>query len=202
MIHLDAPAELVVYLGATGSGKTTAIRQRLKREKPARLLVFDPKGQFTTGTTEVREISALLDAARSARFAVSFRPRIDNPKLLREQFDGFCRVAYAAGKCTLVAEELALFQGRYPGGWTQAVLLGRDRGLRILGTSQRPAGLGRDFFGNCSVIRCGRLNEADDVSRAAKVLRVDAAQILALPPLHYLERDLNTGTLTAGRLKL
>jgi hypothetical protein len=60
------------------------------------------------------------------------------------------------------------------------VLRGRKRGLKIIGTSQRPASIDKDFLSNATLIRCGALGYPNDRVAVAAVMGADPAQIAAL----------------------
>ena len=69
-------------------------------------------------------------------------------------------------------------------------LLGRHRPhlLTIIGTSQRPAQVDKDFLGNADVIHCGRLVAKGDSQAAAEVLGVDRRELMQMADLHWIER--------------
>ena len=79
-------------------------------------------------------------------------------------------------------------------------MTGRHKGLRLYGLSQRPASIDKDFLGNCTRVRTGRLAYPEDVKAVSKAMGGHAADIQALTPLHWLEKDMTTGKLTAGVL--
>lgn len=198
-------ASISAVFGAPGSGKSARIKQRLAREKPARLMIWDPQseyGAFGQPAPDLQAVFAALKAAgRRGRFAIAYTPR-GSLSAWRNQFDVFCKLAYAAGTCWLVADELAdvTEPGWAPDGWSIATRKGRHQGLTIIGASQRPASVDKDFFGTATSISSGRLNFDGDVKVLANVLRVPAERIVSLQPLQYLERDMQTGLLTEGRV--
>ena len=78
-------------------------------------------------------------------------------------------------------------------------LKGRHKGLTVYGNSQRPASIDKNFFGNATIIRTGRLNFAADVKVLANVLQVQALEVQSLQPLEYIERDMGTGAISRGK---
>lgn len=108
----------------------------------------------------------------------------------------------AAGNLSLVIEELRFVTtpSRAPLGWAQVCLTGRHRGLKVFGISQRPASIDKDFLGNCTAIRTGRLAYPEDVKAVCKVMGVPSSKVEALRPLEWLEKDMASGKLTAGVL--
>lgn len=198
-------ARIEAVFGAPGSGKSARVKQCLAREKPSRLLIWDPLaeyGEFGRPVPDLAAVLALLKGAgRRGKFSLCYTPR-GGLAAWRKQFDAFCKLAYAAGGAWLVVDELAdvTEPGWAPDGWSMATRKGRHQGMTIIGASQRPASVDKDFFGTATTISTGRLNFDGDVRVLANVLRVPAERIVALPPLQYLERDMQTGQLTEGVL--
>lgn len=198
-------ANILGYIGASGSGKSASLKAGLRAAGHARSLIWDPQDEYSmlaahaTGT--MAELLRLVQAAGKGGFSIRFLPSADL-KVAAKQFDAFCRIAYAAGHCAVVAEELAFVTtaSHAPPGWSQLNLKGRHRGVTVYGTTQRPAKVDKDFFGNCTRIRCGRLNFANDQKVMADVLGVTVADIGALLPLQYFEKDMGTGQVLYGEV--
>ncbi len=203
------PARIVAVMGASGSGKSAAIKQHLARRRPPRLLIWDPLreyagfGVMVTSVTQALSVMSTRQGKPRQRFALAFMPNPRARGSWPQAFSFFCRLALLAGDCTLVVEELALVTQphRAPEGWSEACLTGRHRGLEIIAASQRPASVDKDFFSNASRVRTGRLNYAEDVRTMAQVLDVAPDEIRALRPLEWIERDMQTGEITRGRLE-
>ncbi len=77
-------------------------------------------------------------------------------------------------------------------------MTGRHRGLRVIGASQRPASIDKDFLGNCTTIHTGRLAYHEDVRAVAKAMGGDEAGIAALKPLEWIEKNMQTGQISRG----
>lgn|SRR5574340_710014 len=200
-------ADITAYIGASGSGKSAAMKQRIAAAKPSRLMVWDPQGEYAP-LFRVRPIKAMKDVhaalmrAGTGPALLVFDPAPD-PKVMVDQFDAFCTLAYAAGGgMWLLAEELSdvTTAGWAPGGWSMVSRKGRHKGMTVLGATQRPAAVDKHFFGNASRVRCGRLNYDADVRTMGNVLRVPHEDIGNLQPLEYIERDMKTGVTTRGKL--
>lgn len=195
-------AAIMAVLGASGSGKSTFIKREIR--KPAvkrRLLIWDPMREYGAHGRTVTTAGELVEAIGAEKFAIVFQPSGD-PKLRVRQFDLVCRAALAAGRLTLVVEELRFVTtpSRAPLGWAQVCLTGRHAGLTVYGASQRPASIDKDFLGNCTRIRTGRLAYPADEKAVAAAARVDVSEI-PTAPLEFLEIDLTTGAKTLGKLK-
>lgn len=199
-------ASIVAVMGASGSGKSTYIKQTLAKAKPARLLVWDPMAEYAhlgqVAPSLSHLVQALAAAGRKGRFAWVFQPAPDE-KTRARQFNVFCGVAMAAGNLTLVVEELRFVTtpSRAPVGWAQVTMTGRHKGLRVLGASQRPASIDKDFLGNATLIRTGRLAYPEDVRAVSKAMQVPEARIAELKPLEWIEKNMQTGKVAAGKIR-
>lgn len=195
---------MVPVLGATGSGKSTYLRRLLTAKPPARLLVWNPMQDKTPypGTVLTR-LEDLHQAIQERRFSVVFVPAWGDFKLMRRQFDLFCELALAAENLTFIAEEIKHVTTPVwaPPHWRRITGDGRQYGLRVFCTSQRPAQIDKDCLSNATLIRTGRFAWPDDVQTVARYMRVPEAEIDALKPLDFIEVNLETGQKLAGRLK-
>lgn len=190
-------AHIMAVMGASGSGKSTFIKREISRGHP-RLLIWDMLGEYDGAVCA--KVAEVLSAIREKKFRVVFRPSND-PKVRAQQFDLVCRAALAAGNLSFVVEELRFVTtpSRAPLGWAQVCLTGRHKGLKVYGLSQRPASIDKDFLGNCTQIRTGRLAYAADVKAVAAAVG-NADKIQALKPLEWIECDMTTGKISSGKL--
>lgn len=193
-------------IGASGSGKSLFVKSALLKPKAARsrLIVWDYMREYGELTEhQVDAIPALVDLVKAKRFAVAFQPSFDARQRAR-QFDHFCRVGYALGDCTMVVEELAFvtMPSFAPPAWSMVTCTGRHKGLTVIGCSQRPAQIDKNFLGNCSTVHCGRLNDVNDVRVMARVLGVEEGELRQLAPLSYVERDMATGAIRRAAMKI
>lgn len=201
---VENQASIVAILGGSGSGKSTSLKHLIKTSKPPRLLVWDfmrEYGEF--GQVFIGEILPLVhqvEAKHHGKFACVFQPK-GNKKQIAAQFDIFCQLAYEAGDCVVVVEELkhVTSPSYAPQPWALISTTGRHKGLRVIGTSQRPASIDKDFLGNCTHIRAGRFAYPEDGKIVASAMRIRADEI-PNAPLEYIERDMQTGDLSRGRI--
>lgn len=192
-------ADIVGVIGATGSGKSLWTKQRLARLKPPRLVVWDFNREYAppgAGCTMPTAIAAM----QRPRFKVHFHPTIENPKVMAAEFDLICRAALLAGNCMLVVEELSQVTKpmNAPPGWRRVVFTGRHHGLSVIGTSQRPASIDKDFLGSCSLLHVGQQSYKGDVDTMAGWLMVDREEVQQLKPLQWIEREKKTATVRRG----
>lgn len=193
------------FIGASGSGKSQAIKEWLRKHRPARLLIWDRMREYGPHGLVVASLTAAYEATRGqkgplARFAIVYQPPGAGRTATEAAFSAYCKLALSLPGSALVAEELAFVTtaSRAPAGWREVTLTGRHEGLKVLGASQRPASIDKDFFGNCTALRCGRLNYARDVRTMADVLAVQPRDITNLQPLQFIERDMRSGATRRG----
>ncbi|EON15332.1 helicase HerA domain-containing protein [Pandoraea sp. SD6-2] len=200
---VTATAHVEAVLGSTGSGKSSYVKGILEKKPPKRLIVFDPEGEwgaFGTVTRRVGDVLAAFQAAgATGSCRVVFEPSPD-PATAVKQFDAVCRIAFAAERLTFVVDELksVTSPSRSPVGWGMLTGRGRKRGIVIYGLSQRPASIDKDFLGNASAVRSGRLSYPKDQKAVADVLGVPVAEIGALPDYAWIRREGSTGKITRG----
>ncbi len=194
-------AVIVAVMGASGSGKSTFIKQQIRKGRPDRLIVFDPMGEYGEFGTSVNTLQSVAETVKGKKFSLAFRP--DAGKAM-QQFDLLCKLAYTAGDCWLVVDELAIVTkpGWAPPGWADCSMRGRHKGMTVIGASQRPASIDKHFFGNASLVRTGRLNFSADIRTLANVLHVEGADIGQLKPLEFIQRDMQTGQIQRGLVKI
>jgi hypothetical protein len=196
-------ASLVALLGATGSGKSSAIRAAVADAEP-RLMVWDYKREYRRLGHVCETRQAFYDRAVAAwrgSFRLVFCPSFD-VEAGRREFDWFCQLAYWLGDVLLVADELhrVMTASWSPMGWNLAVTLGRARGVRIIAASQRPAEIAKDFWDAATVVRTGRLNGEASARAVAGVLLVHWREVVALPPLHWIQRSIYRPAIIRGRV--
>lgn len=200
---------VVAVLGVTGSGKSTWIKRRFLYPPPERLLVWDysPVDEYAAHANIAPKLGDLIRAAytchrRGLTFQLVFKPSVKSREFLEREFSVICNLAMELGNLTLLVEELKYVTQphRAPDAWARVVMTGRKVGLTVIGTSQRPAHIDKDFLGNATVIHTGRLMYPEDISATAKAMCCDQARIRALNMLDWLEsderRELTSGSLT------
>lgn len=208
------PASIVGVFGASGSGKSSYVKQCLAAAMSP-LIVFDPGHEYaaTAGAVlacdDEPRFHDRVNATENLRLA--FRPSHD-AALRARQFGRFCLVglaiARARGRCLVVADELHLMTdaGNAPAGWNELVMTGRKCGVSIIAASIRPAAINKDFWTNCTLVRTGRLLFADDQKTVARALGVNPEELAQLksppgaPGCDFIERDMLTGETRRGRL--
>lgn len=193
-------ASIVAVFGASGSGKSAWIKRQMAKSR--RTVIWDAMAEYGAHGVVVKELARMAETmVKEKQFSIVFQPVTDTAKRA-QQFDLFCRLALAAGNLLLVVEELRFVTtpSRAPVGWAQCCLTGRHKGLKIIGASQRPASIDKDFLGNATIIHCGRLVYPEDARAIIKAGGIPEAELASLKPLDWVEKDMTTGKLTRGRL--
>lgn len=199
-----AKAHIEAVLGGSGTGKSSYVKGLMESRMPPRLMVFDPDGEWGACGAVTTRLQDVLDAFRAAGekgpCRMVFVPSPDPASAVR-QFDTFCRIAFHAERLTFIVDELksVTTPSRSPVGWGMLTGRGRKRGIVMYGLSQRPASIDKDFLGNCTHVRTGRLTYAEDQKAVARVLGVTPEEIAALPDLAWIRRDMATGQLTRSK---
>jgi DNA helicase HerA-like ATPase len=203
---MKQPAFFAAVIGATGSGKTTWIRQQIAKKKPRRLIVWDPKpksdyagaGQAFSDLAELAD--AMLKAGARGELRAIFRPG-QAMSAYKTQFDRLCRLVYAWKNCTFIAEELAhtTKSGWSPDGWLAVVTLGRSENLSVYGATQRPALVDKTFLSAATLIHCGRLGTRSDRVTMADMLDCSPDDLVKLTPGEWIERR-DTGETSRGNV--
>lgn len=202
-----AKADINGIIGASGSGKTSFVMNEIKRRRPRRLLVWDTKGEFAregygqavTNTAEV--IKVIKAAGAKGAFKICYRPRGDSADM-KKQFNLICLAAFYAKDVFYVAEELSdvTSASHAVDGWRKVTTQGRTEGVIIFGLSQSPAQIDKNFFGNCSRVRTGRLNFDSHIKAMANCMSCGHDDIRNLLAGQYIERDMNTGQVKRGKV--
>lgn len=197
-------AEIIAVIGATGSGKGVYIKNYALTKADRRLLLWDYMREYKPyADVNTEQLGMALATLRNAEFKTAFHPSFDD-KTRAKQFDLFCKAAVHAGDVRLVVEELSFVTSPSfaPAGWKMVSSVGRHRGLRVIGASQRPAQVDKAFWSNCTEIHCGFLNYEEDQKTMAKVLGVSLADIQALQPLEYIHKNVRTKEIKTGVVKV
>ena len=214
MSVLNRP-KIEAYIGASGSGKGVSINRRLAELKPARLLVWDPRGEYDKHARAVTSLAALVAAFRKAgRGPIRVRYVHDGATDMADAFGLVCQVAFVAGDLVFLAEELSdtTTASHAPAAWRRVITQGRHQGLHVIGAAQRPALIDKTFLGNATYIRCFTLRYREDRAAMSRALDVPESRVAALQTveddaagsvlIQYVERDFRAGLLRDGSIKL
>lgn len=198
------------YVGASGSGKGVSINARLAELKPPRLLIWDPRGEYAKHARAVSLQTAVATVAASNGGLFRLRVVHDGKTPPADAFGLLCKLAFTAGDCMLLAEELSdvTTASHAPPAWRQVITQGRHQGLHVLGAAQRPALIDKTFLGNCTYIRCFTLRYSDDRMAMSKALDVPLADVTELATIerpgstviNYIEKDFRSRLLNKSQI--
>ncbi|KWF26607.1 hypothetical protein [Burkholderia pseudomultivorans] len=196
-------ARIIAVIGASGNGKGVYVKERLRRWRGP-ILVWSPLERTddyagVIGGKRVESVAELVAAIKRGETRVVLVPGGD-AKAVKTTFDRFCRVAWELRGWCVVVEELSrvTMASWAPPAWKNLSTAGRHQGLEIIGTSQRPAQIDKDFLGNCSEIRCYGLVYPDDAKAMGGAMRIPPDELLDLPQFHYRHRDVRAKTNVSG----
>jgi len=176
-------ADIIALFGGSGSGKSFLARNITKHDK--RLLVFDVMGEYGDHAKAVHSMGAMVKGMQKKSFRLAFQPRFAT---LQYDFAAFCRIAYVETNLRMLVEELNTVTeaNRAPPDWRNITSRGRHKGLHIIGISQRPAGVDKDFIANATKGAAGRLRYEADQRALMPVLGRDALKLGQIPPRKFL----------------
>ena len=209
-------ADIHAVIGASGTGKSSYIKGELLRSY-SRLLVWSPLEKtdnyagFCQGVVVTGKISELVAQVKAGAKAIVYVPTGKDSEV-KTQFDRFCRIVWELEGATVLVEELSrvTMASWSPPAWKNLSTAGRHQGLTIIGTSQRPATIDKDFLGNCTEIRCYRVNYDNDAKVMADSLGLQTEyepgaggksvavkplqQIRTLPNFHFIHKNPDLST--------
>lgn len=192
-------AALNVFVGASGSGKSHAIKQALTESRPVRLLICDPDGEYDKHGARARTLAQVVALTAAPNFAITFTPS-DDSKIGTDQFAFLCTLAWNIANdqgrpLTFTVDELAEYvtASQAPMSWRRLVKRGRKYGVTVYAGSQRPAEIDKTIWSNASMIRAGRLNNPPDQMTVARALNVKVEDLTKLTGHAWISLDRNTG---------
>lgn len=199
-------ANIIAVLGASESGKSASVKLVLDKKPFPRLLIWDMMKEYGKYAQSVSDLNQVIDimgkAGKNGPFQIAFNCEVEDKKKRQQQFHTFCGLANAAGSVACVVDELRFVTTPQfaPDRWSMITCTGRHAAMTVIGNSQRPAQIDKDFLANCTVIRTFRLGYPDDRMAVAKAMNISPDEIMALQQFEYLEYELKTHTLTRGFL--
>lgn len=181
---------VIAALGGRGSGKSAWVKQLPAVAQARRLLVWDYMHEYGQVAQPVGSLSDVIRSMAAQDWRIAYQVKHGTEE---KAFDLVCKAVKTAKKCTLIAEELAFVTqpNKAPPAWRELCLIGRHAThaqATLIGISQRPASIDKDFLACCDVIHCGRLLYEPDAKAVAPFIGCDWKELTRLPDLHYIER--------------
>jgi hypothetical protein len=208
---MSIDARIIGVIGASMQGKGLFIKHELlavdfRSHNP--IIVWSPyehRDHYAEliGAEKVDSFVGFDNALRRGKQRIVFVPS-NNEDRQKEQFEQFCVVVWEVKGALLIVEELSLVTqaGWAPLPWKKISTGGRGELAAIVATSQRPQGMDKDFLGNCTEIRCYRVNSQGAVKAMSDAMFVEKPVIAGLPQFHYIHRDVNRGINVPGVAKI
>ena len=187
--------------GKRGSGKSSFLKQYARGF--GRVLVWDPKNEYgqALGVDPIRspiELAARIDEPRLVYVPPRGLPR----KKLLPVFDFVCEcVAARRHRSLFLVDELQGVSSSWGGSgwWDFLEREGRHDGVELAAAAQRPVMIDGQVIANATRIVVFRLGHSRDRRLIADELDIDADR-LRIPPLDFLDFDVESETLKPGRL--
>ena len=186
-------------------GKGVWLKQVLRAERPARLLIWDTNDEYDGIATRVGSLGSLVQAIALPSFSLRYVPRARKDKDLRAEFEAWCTIVYHAVGASIVVEELAdvTTPGWAPPAWRKLNTRGRHhQGLTIYFMSQSPAWIDKASLGNATHMHVGYLGEPAHRKAAAAHMACSPEDINALQQFEFIEYVKATKERTAGRVSI
>lgn len=191
-----------VVIGASGSGKSSYIKQHHDVVTARRIMIWDPDGEYRA--PHVNTVPQLLRVCNKAGFGPLKVAIACNPSTA--EFEQFCAIAFRMGHAraplVVITEELADVAniGKASPQWGQLIRKGRKYGIQLFVASQRPQEIDKTVFSQCGTHWCGQLREERTRKYMADTIGVSVAAIAALKPLDYYLKSSNDDA-TKHRIK-
>lgn len=192
-------AEHMYFCGNSGTGKSSKIKEMLK--KAPRAIVFDPDDEYGDESGFLRVYNAndlltLLKSHANKSLKVAFVAEG------QKAFEFWANCAFAWRNCIAVAEEIAdvTTPSKAPPAWGRLIRRGRKYGILICAVTQRPAEADKTILSNAAIIRTGALGRQADREAIAREMDCTADHITKLIPLDFIEFKRSDLSLKKGRL--
>lgn len=217
--HNDA--QIYAFVGKSGSGKGLGMKQEIIAPWDGPILVWSAIEESdnyvkviggvlcktieqVVAAIQRGEKRIVLDAGNIAPIGKNVKLNNAQVKAIKAAFDRFCRIAWHLIGWMIVIEELSqVTQASWaPPAWKKLSTAGRHRGLTLVGSCQNPAQVDKDFFGNCTVLRCYKIGQMSHAKVMADVLFCKKEEILKLEKYHYIERDVDNNINRLGVVKV
>jgi energy-coupling factor transporter ATP-binding protein EcfA2 len=160
-----------ILCGKTGSGKSRLARELLNGLRSRTVVVIDPKGTFDYPGEVAESPSEINDIIKTRRGGnILYRPGIDYMTV--PNYDAVLRWVYHTGNITLYIDELyGIADGtKYPESLRALYTRGREKGITVIGATQRPRSVPGYTISECENFFCFELKLYEDRLRMAQMM--------------------------------
>jgi len=171
-----------------------------------RLFVFDHVAEFgnTPGATVFYRLDQVILALSPVRGGLGRFVYVPTGQVTPALFALACRVPFAVRDLCMVVDEIDSLAGSVvpppPEEFRRLIHFGRHIGCSFIAASRRPADVPRLLSSQATRFICFSQTEPSDLRWLRSVVGPRADELPALPDLHYLEFDMQTRQVTAGRV--
>lgn len=183
-------AYIMAVMGKSGSGKSSLCRHLVK-QFDRQWLIIDRLHEWDTKAKNVDTLAGAVSALKAGYKKIAFHPPIDDREKGIAYFDKLCELAYKVGNIGLFVDELRHYTSpnRASQWWSNCSGEGRHRGLVVLGASQRPSQIDKDFLGNTTELHTFGFSYPADAKNVAECFHdVTYKDLLQLPPFQYYSK--------------
>lgn len=203
-------AKVVGAFGARGTGKTAWLMQQLKAEPALAIWDYKHDPRMSTWGKGFHSLPAFIQSLKNQKFVSRYM--VNRSASVEEQFTLFCKSTFQRGCMAIFIDELPAVTraNKAPEAWRECVNIGREyrtkdsdtiKWLSIYATAQRPSECDKSFISNLDLVHTGRLSFANDAKVMSQSIGAPAADVMALPDLHWLEKSADSPTFLRGMLK-
>ena len=163
-VNVDLKKDIRAFYGSSGSGKSHAIKQAIKKDK--RVLIYDPEGEYQDERCVVIrscvELVKFVKFKHLKNFRIAFEPKS------RADFLVFCKIAFAECHAdyplSIVIDELGgvTTVQKAPPPWHAILTRARKYGAKVCAGTQSPAEADKTLLRNRSSLWCGMLETPKD----------------------------------------
>lgn len=175
--------ERAIVVGATGTGKTTLVRQLLQPYKS--VIVIDSKRTYggAAGEPYYTMVTSPGELRRLRKSVTHIQYRPDERHLNVSSYDEVYHWCYRRQDIMVCTDEAFLVhKGSYAPDWLRAcVTCGRELGIGMITGTQRPRGIDLRLFTEAEVFISFDLRHKDDRKRVAEMA---GEEFLERPPKH------------------
>jgi DNA helicase HerA-like ATPase len=186
----ELPNKHHFIFGTSGSGKSTFAAGIIRRERPRRIIAWDPDEDYPvnhirSGAQFTAALKAAWASGKPYKLGLTLDESVAN-------FERFCTAVWAVADARVptmvIVEELgdvAPSSGNATSAWGRLIRRGRKRGLQIIAISQSPAEIDKTTYKNVGYKCVGLLESEADRKRAAEVLDLPYSDIASMRPYDF-----------------
>lgn len=206
MLEHSNKRQVIVCAGVSGSGKSTFALRYLLNAPLTYRFIFDKEAEYSARLSLPLAGDQYAMSLGLCQGWVLFDPHERFAGRLSDAFAFFCEWAYEIslklpGEKILVVDEAWRYVTgrRYPSELAECVQSGRKRGLGCMFNTQQPDALHEVIRSECTELVCFKLGEPYDWPKAKGF---NMSEVMTLPNLQFISRNVDTGSELRGEIKI